>query len=240
MITKNNLDQEELKRLSVEFEKLTTQEILSWAVDQFFPRLGLACSFGAEDVALVDMIVKIQPAVRIFYLDTEFLFPETENVRRELIQRYGIQPIAYKPALSPADQDAVHGEKLYQRNPDACCRMRKVEPLKSALKELSAWITGIRRDQSPTRVNAALIEWDSKFELVKLNPLARWTTADVWNYIRSNNVPYNVLHDHGYPSIGCIPCTRSVLPGEDPRSGRWAGFAKTECGLHGDNQGGGK
>jgi phosphoadenosine phosphosulfate reductase len=232
MINTERMSVEDLKRISVDFEASTPQEVLRWALAEFHPDLALACSFGAEDVALIDMIVKIEPDTRIFYLDTEVLFAETYTVRDQLIARYGIQPIAYKAALAMDEQSTQYGKELYWREPDRCCFIRKVEPLQRALKDLQAWITGIRREQSPTRANAGLVEWDTKFNLVKLNPLARWTTQQVWDYIKANNVPYNVLHDHNYPSIGCVPCTKPVNPGDDPRSGRWAGFVKTECGLH--------
>jgi phosphoadenosine phosphosulfate reductase len=137
-----------------------------------------------------------------------------------------------KSLLTPEHQAAQHGEALWTRHPDQCCELRKVEPLTRVLKGFDAWITGIRRDQSPTRANAQLIEWDQKFQLVKVNPLAKWTWEDVWTYIRTHEVPYNELHDHHYPSIGCTHCTSPVMPGEDSRAGRWKNFTKTECGLH--------
>lgn len=226
------LTHEELKELSLKFETRSPQEVLAWALDEFHPEMALACSFGLEDVALVDMLVKIRPDVRIFYLDTDLLFPETYQVRDQLIAKYGIQPIAYKSKLTLQEQAANYGENLYWREPDLCCYLRKVEPLTRALSTLRAWVTGIRRQQSPTRAHARVVEWDGKFNLVKVNPLVGWTTEQVWDYVKQNQVPYNVLHDRNYPSIGCMPCTRPVNPGEDPRSGRWPGFAKIECGLH--------
>ncbi|MBI5286258.1 MAG: phosphoadenylyl-sulfate reductase, partial [Deltaproteobacteria bacterium] len=129
-------------------------------------------------------------------------------------------------------QARVHGDKLWATNPDLCCKIRKIEPLVEALKGLRCWITGIRREQAPTRANTQVVEWDNKFNLVKVSPLVRWTNKDVWDYIHRNDVPYNILHDKNYPSIGCEPCTKPVKPGEDPRAGRWAGQEKTECGLH--------
>jgi len=160
------------------------------------------------------------------------LFPETYEVRDRLIEKYNIQPVRYRPFLSVEDQAKVYGDELWTQNPDLCCGMRKVQPLTQALKPLKAWITGIRRDQAPTRANAGIVEWDGKFNLVKVNPLAPWTWDQVWSYISENQVPYCALHDQGYPSIGCAPCTRRVAAGEDPRAGRWSGFQKTECGLH--------
>ena len=171
----------------------------------------------------------------LFYLDTEFLFPETYATRDRVIERYQLKPeqvIQVKSLLTPEHQAAQHGEALWTRHPDQCCELRKVEPLTRVLKGFDAWITGIRRDQSPTRANAQLIEWDQKFQLVKVNPLAKWTWEDVWTYIRTHEVPYNELHDHNYPSIGCTHCTSPVMPGEDSRAGRWKNFTKTECGLH--------
>ncbi|HXF04985.1 MAG TPA: phosphoadenylyl-sulfate reductase [Blastocatellia bacterium] len=222
----------ELEAIGNEFEDQPPQVVLRWAFHQFHPEIALACSFGAEDVVLVDMIVEIEPAARIFYLDTDFLFPETRDVIERVKMRYGIEPVAYRSLLTPEEQARLYGENLYWRDPDRCCALRKVEPLQRALAGLRAWITGIRREQAPTRAHARLIEWDRKFGLVKINPLVRWTAREVWSYIKEHHVPYNVLHDHGYPSIGCWPCTQPVAPGEDPRSGRWRGFQKTECGLH--------
>jgi phosphoadenosine phosphosulfate reductase len=137
-----------------------------------------------------------------------------------------------RPRLSPQQQAEQHGEGLWLRRPDECCGIRKIDPLKERLLKSSAWITGIRREQSPTRANAHKVEWDKKFDLVKVNPLADWSEGEVWAYLRSRRVPYNPLHDRSYPSIGCVHCTRAVLPDEDHRAGRWSGFAKTECGLH--------
>lgn len=209
----------------------TPQEILQFALEKF-ERIAFACSFGAEDVALVDMIVKIKPDTAIFYLDTDVLFPETYEVIEKIKERYSPNLIRYRPLLSLEEQEQQYGPRLWARDPNACCNLRKVEPLQRALASLDAWITGIRREQAPTRAHAGVIEVDAKFGLVKVNPLALWKNEDVWNYIRAHQVPYNVLHDQGYPSIGCSHCTRAVKPGEDPRAGRWSGFAKTECGLH--------
>jgi phosphoadenosine phosphosulfate reductase len=222
----------EFQTLSDAFETQTPQDILTYAVSTYYPDIVLASSFGAEDVVLIDMIHRINPKTPILYLDTDFLFKETYETRDRLIQRYGIAPIQVKSLLTPEQQADKFGDKLWVRQPDECCNQRKVEPLTRALKSYKAWITGIRREQSPTRANAKLIEWDPKFGLVKFNPLARWKTEDIWTYIKLYEVPYNPLHDQNYPSIGCTYCTRPVLPGEDPRAGRWAGFAKTECGLH--------
>lgn len=223
---------EELKRISQDFEDKEPQQILTWALENFHPDIALACSFGAEDMVLLDMIVKLREGARIFYLDTGLLFPETYQLRDLAIARYHISPQRYAPVMSLDEQEREYGPKLWSRDPDMCCTLRKVEPLQEALQELAAWITGIRREQAPTRANAGIIEFDQKFGLVKVNPLARWSFKQVWEYIKKNNVPYNPLHERGYPSIGCWPCTSPVKPGDDPRSGRWAGREKTECGLH--------
>ncbi len=224
---------EELKKVSESLEGKAPEEAIRWAVENFSTSdLSLACSFGAEDVALVDMLVKIKPDARIFYLDTGLLFKESLEVRDRLVEKYGIRPERYGAKSTLEEMAAEHGPELWKSHPDKCCDIRKMVPLAEALSDLKCWITGIRRDQAPTRANAPVVSWDAKFGLVKVNPLVRWTSEDVWNYIKANGVPYNVLHDQNYPSIGCEPCTKPVAPGEDPRAGRWAGFQKTECGLH--------
>jgi len=226
---------EDLSAVNASFEGRPPEQILTYALERYSPRIILACSFGAEDVVLVDMIQRIAPRTPLFYLDTDFLFPETHEVKDRIVTRYRLHPeqvIQVKSLLTPDQQAAAHGEALWARNPDMCCHLRKVEPLTRVLSRYAAWITGIRQDQSPARRHARAMEWDGKFGLIKFNPLARWNIEDVWNYIHTNRVPYNALHDQSYPSIGCTHCTAPVLPGEDPRSGRWKNFSKTECGLH--------
>lgn len=211
------------------------QEILRAAVARHGPRIILACSFGAEDVVLVDMLYRIDPSVGLFYLDTDFLFSETYATRDRIIERYELKPAQVhqvKSLLTPQQQEEQYGEALWASTPDQCCQLRKIQPLKRILAGYEAWITGIRREQAPTRANAKPIEWDSTFGLVKVNPLVRWSWADVWTYIKVYEVPYNPLHDQNYPSIGCTHCTKPVMPGDDLRSGRWQGREKTECGLH--------
>lgn len=226
---------EELKALSNSFETRSPQDLLQDVLARYGSRIILACSFGAEDVVLVDMIQRIRPGTPLFYLDTDFLFAETYEVRDRIMAKYGLsaeQAIQVQSLLTPDRQAAEHGPALWARDPDLCCQLRKVEPLSRVLRGYAAWVTGIRRDQAPSRAHAGLIEWDGKFGLIKVNPLATWTAADVWRYIHAHGVPYNTLHERNYPSIGCTHCTAPVLPGEDPRSGRWKSFAKTECGLH--------
>ncbi|MBH0201670.1 MAG: phosphoadenylyl-sulfate reductase [Nitrospira sp.] len=219
---------------SASFEAKPPQDVLT-AVSERYGKIVLACSFGAEDVVLVDMVHRINPSMPLFYLDTDFLFPETYVTRDRIIERYQLKPaqvIQVKSLLTPQQQAESYGDALWSSNPDQCCQLRKVEPLTRMLQGYDAWITGIRRDQAPSRTNAGLIEWDRKFELIKVNPLARWTWTDVWTYIKVYEVPYNPLHDHNYPSIGCTYCTAPVAAGDDPRAGRWKNFSKTECGLH--------
>ncbi len=226
---------DELAKLNESFDGQTPQNILRTALKQYGSSIILACSFGAEDVALADMMFRINPHSVLFYLDTDFLFPETLAVRDNIIKQYQLhdeQIIHMKSSLTPAEQAAQHGEGLWLRDPDRCCQLRKIDPLTQVLRQYDAWITGIRRDQSPTRANTAFVEWDAKFSLVKFNPLAAWSWDQVWEYIHSKNVPYNELHDQHFPSIGCTHCTAPVVPGDDPRSGRWKSSAKTECGLH--------
>jgi len=209
-------------------------QILEWAIRKFGEKLTLACSFGAEDVVLVDALQRIPGGkkVDIFYLDTDLHFPETYETRDRLEERYGIRFKRVTPALTLDEQQASYGPALWRQDPNRCCYLRKVQPLEKTLSEYDAWMTGIRREQSPTRRKAQIVEVDQRFRLTKVNPLVHWTSEDVWAYIRERDVPYNPLHDERYPSIGCAPCTRPVHEGEDLRSGRWSGFQKTECGLH--------
>jgi phosphoadenosine phosphosulfate reductase len=220
-----------IRQKAEEFENASPETVIQWAVDTF-PNITFACSFGAEDVVLVDMLQKISPKSDVFYLDTDFHFQETYETRDKMIEKYGMDFVQVKPKITPEEQAAEHGEELWKSDPNACCSIRKVEPLTRILGNYEAWITGIRRDQAPTRANAKKVEYDTKFGLVKFNPLAAWTTEDVWAYIKAHNVLYNPLHDRNFPSIGCEHCTRPVMPGEDARAGRWAGNEKTECGLH--------
>jgi len=235
LFTDSRPSPEELSALNRSLESQAPDKIVETAIKQYGPNVVLACSFGAEDVVLADMMLRANPRGVIFYLDTDFLFPETHVVRDQIIQRYQLQEeqiIQVKSKLSPAEQAKQFGEALWLRDPDQCCYLRKVEPLTRILAKYAAWLTGIRRDQSPTRANAGIVEWDAKFGLVKFNPLATWSWEQVWEYIRANDVPYNKLHDEHFPSIGCTHCTAPVMPGDDPRSGRWKSTTKTECGLH--------
>lgn len=224
--------QADLPALSDAMENNTPQQILRWAWDTYGPALTMATAFGAEGCAIIAMLSEITRDMYLFNLDTGYQFPETLDTRQRLMDKYGI-PIHLISAEQTTDaMEAEHGGPLYAANPDLCCHIRKVVPLERAVQGYEAWISAIRRDQAPTRRHASLVGWDKKFALVKVNPLANWTKRDVWDYILQNDVPYNPLHDQGYPSIGCWPCTQAVGAGEDDRAGRWAGQAKKECGLH--------
>lgn len=218
--------------LQIAAESWKPEHVLAWAFDTFGDAVAISSAFGVEGMALIDMASKVRHNFRLFTLDTEFLFPETYNLMDQVEQRYGVTIERVYAFNSPEEQERIHGPALWQSDPDQCCYLRKVQPLQRKLGELRAWITSIRRDQTTARARAGKIEWDTKFGLVKINPIADWNSKQVWQYIRSRNVPYNLLHERNYPSIGCTHCTRAVHPGEDPRAGRWSGSAKTECGLH--------
>lgn len=236
MPTAEGLDREiseaEIEILAARFESAPPQDTLAWAIEEFGTEVALATGFGPEGCVLIDMLVRISPQTRIFYLDTDLHFAETYSLIQRLEIRYGISFERRATELSLATQEQLFGARLWEREPDRCCQLRKVEPLVQTLSKLRAWITAIRRDQSPTRAGAHVIESDEKFGLIKINPLVRWSSLDVWKYIFKHEVPYNPLQDQGYPSIGCAPCTTHVNPGEEQRSGRWRGTTKTECGLH--------
>lgn len=230
---KARFDVDRVEALAVELEDRSPQEIVARSLQEFGNRITLATGFGAEGMALIDMSVKARPDADVFFLDTGFLFPETYDLRRRVEERYGIEIREVKPELSPRTQERAYGPALWSRDPDLCCRLRKLEPLKEALHGYDAWMTAIRRDQTAGRAHARAVEWDYRWHLVKVNPLVRWSSRDVWRYIYKEKVPYNPLHDQGYPSIGCTHCTRPVTASEGERAGRWSGHAKTECGLHG-------
>ncbi|MBX7164951.1 MAG: phosphoadenylyl-sulfate reductase [Pirellulales bacterium] len=217
---------------SARLETAQPEEIIAWAVEHYFPKLGMATAFGPEGCAIIHMLAKIQPKVYVFNLDTGYQFPETLELRDRIAERYGIEVELRRPATTVAEYEAINGGPVYPHEPDRCCQERKLSVLRTAATELNAWMSGIRRDQSADRAQAKIVGWDKKFGLVKISPLANWTKQDVWKLITDENIPYNPLHDQGYTSIGCWPCTRAVAFGEDERAGRWSGFKKTECGLH--------
>lgn len=222
------------KNKSEEFEKLSAQELLKWVYENF-ENVGFTSSFSADDVAIIHMIKQIKPDALIIFIDTDFHFPETYELVEKLKKDWNLNLKVIKPLISVEEQNKLYGEKLYEKDPDKCCEIRKVEPLKRVLENLDVWITGMRRDQSPTRANIGKVEihkLPSGKTILKVNPIADWTRKDVWKYVMENKLPYNPLYDQNYLSIGCAPCTRPVKEGEDERAGRWAGKGKLECGLH--------
>jgi phosphoadenosine phosphosulfate reductase len=222
----------ELAAASDRLESASPHEILSWAVERFAPRFSMATAFGPEGMTIIHMLSEIAPETPIFNLETGYQFQETLTLREQVKQRYGIEVEFKYPDLTVEQYEAANGGPVYKTDPNRCCFDRKLSVLKRAARGLHAWASAIRRDQSPDRAKAPIVGWDKKFQLVKISPLANWTKKDVWRLISEENIPYNPLHDRGYPSVGCWPCTRAVQLGEDERAGRWSGFQKTECGLH--------
>ena len=223
---------EELRIESEKLETATPKEILLWAANRFAPKFTMATAFGPEGMTIIHMLAEIAPETPIFNLDTGYQFEETLQLRERVKERYGIEVELKRPELSVEQYEEANGGPVYTIDPNRCCFERKLSLLHDAARGQHAWASAIRRDQSDDRAKAPIIGWDRKFQLVKVSPLANWTKKDVWSLITSERIPYNPLHDQGYPSVGCRPCTRAVLPGEDERAGRWSGFKKTECGLH--------
>ena len=221
-----------LHRQSLAMENSSPQQIIRWAVENYYPKLTMATAFGPEGCLLLSMLAKIEPRVYVFNLDTGYQFKETLETRDRIAEKYGIMVECRGPELTVEEFEAVHGAPLYRTDPDQCCYERKLKVLHRVIEGFAAWMTGIRRDQSPHRAKAPIVGWDNKFSLVKISPLANWTRKDVWKKITEEKVPYNPLCDRGYSSVGCWPCTRAVSEDEDERVGRWSGNAKTECGLH--------
>ncbi len=239
METKNRLEELEAEELATRFEGEGPQTVIGWALEQFHPRIALASSLQAEDMVILDIAWKINPGIRVFTLDTGRLHEETYATMERIREKYGVAIESYFP-----DREAVEalerekGFYSFRRSVEErklCCGIRKVEPLGRALQGLDAWITGLRREQAVTRTTVGKVEFDGgQGGTIKVNPLADWSGKQVWEYIRSHHVPYNALHDLGYPSIGCAPCTRAIKPGEDIRAGRWWWEIPEgkECGLH--------
>lgn len=219
-------------RLSAEVEPLDAEDAIAWAQERFGDDMRFAISFQKTSSVIVDMAHRLNPDARFFYVDTGLLFPETYRTRDELAERYGIEFERFAE-LSIAEQDERRAANLLGPGQDGCCADRKVELMRTALGDVSCWVSGIRRVDSETRANAPKFSWDARFGLWKLNPLADWDEKRVWTYIKDHHVPYNALHDQGYPSIGCMPCTTVALEGAGERAGRWAGTDRTECGIHG-------
>lgn len=214
-----------------ELEPLGAEEVIAWTIENFHPSLLFACSFQKTSSVIAHMATRINPDVRFFYVDTDLLFPETYETRDRFSERFGIEFERFG-GLTLEQQAAEYGDELWKSNPDLCCNLRKVEPMRRALESVDCWVSGIRRADSSTRANAPKFAKDKRFGVWKVNPLADWSEREVWTYIREHDLPYNPLHDQGYPSIGCMPCTSKVKPGEDARAGRWAGTTKVECGIN--------
>lgn len=208
-------------------------DILKWAYREYKEDIVYACSFGAEGIVLIDLINKVDRNAKIIFLDTGLHFPETYELIETVKVRYpSLQIKMVKPKLTLAQQAKWYDEELWADNPNLCCHLRKIVPLQEVLQDTKAWISGLRREQSPTRSKTKFINKDEKFNNIKICPLIHWKWEDILTYINLNQIPYNPLHDKGYPSIGCAPCTKSVPDPSDLRAGRWAGHTKTECGLH--------
>ncbi len=212
-------------------ERMSAEDVLVWAYEQFGDKLCLTCSWQQQSSVLVHMVSGLALDIPVVELDTQLFFRETYETRDRLIERYGLELI--RPhVITVAEQHAQEGPNLWERDPDRCCHIRKVEPLERALEPFGAWISGIRREQALTRADAQRVEWSERYDVWKIQPIVDWDSKRVQAYIRVNEIPYNPLHDVGYPSIGCIPCTRPVVEGEDERAGRWADADKIECGIH--------
>ncbi|TQR85507.1 phosphoadenylyl-sulfate reductase [Mycobacterium hodleri] len=218
------------ERGAAELDGASADELLAWTDENFGGEYVVASNM--QDAVLVAMAAKVRPGVDVLFLDTGYHFAETIGTRDAVEAVYGVNVVNVTPEHSVAEQDELLGKNLFASDPAACCRMRKVEPLGKALKGYSAWVTGIRRVEAPTRANAPLISYDKAFGLVKINPIAAWSDDEMQAYIDANDILVNPLVFEGYPSIGCAPCTAKPVEGADPRSGRWAGLSKTECGLH--------
>ncbi len=213
--------------------------LVAWALERFArQRVIITTQFGMEGCALIDMCARHGRPLTVAYLDTMFLFPETYALRDRLMERYAnVSFVNRGTDLTPAEQDARHAPQLWRTNPNLCCQLRKADPMRTVMQDVDVWLTALRRSQSPTRANLRVVEWDWKFLVLKVNPLARWERKDVWDYIQTHDVPYNPLHERGFPTIGCTHCTQPVAGAtitDYSRAGRWSGTEKTECGLHGD------
>jgi phosphoadenosine phosphosulfate reductase len=221
----------DFQSINQHFMEKSLEELLKWSFSTFGDTVVQVTSFGPTGMVLLDHLARLKPGVRVITLDTGLLFPETYDLMEAVQRRFAINLDVRRPPLTPAEQTTRHGE-LWTSNPDHCCYLRKVLPLQEALQGVNAWFSGLRRDQSMTRAHLHLVAWDNSYDIVKINPLADWSRAQVWKYLTERNLPYNALHNQGYTSIGCTPCTRPAANPSDERSGRWPGLDKTECGLH--------
>jgi phosphoadenosine phosphosulfate reductase len=228
---------EELAEANKRLERAQPEEIIAWAAQRFCQYLTMATAFGPEGSVIVSILADVAPDTYVFNLDTGYQFQETLDMPKRLAAKYGVEVDMLKPELTVAEYEAKHGGPLYKTNDKQCCFDRKIVVLRNAVRGKHAWMSGIRKDQTQDRAQNSIVHWDKKFNLVKISPLLNWTKADVWKRILAEDIPYNPLHDQGYPSIGCEPCTRPVADGEtDERAGRWSGKGKNECGLHSHEQ----
>lgn len=223
---------EQLAAASAALETAEPPEIIRWAAERFGDRLTMATAFGPEGCAIIHWLAAVAPKTHVFNLETGYQFAETLDLRDRLAKRYGIEVALERPETTVEEYERLHGGPLYRTDSNRCCHDRKIMVIQRVLTNFDAWMSGIRRDQSTDRAVVPIVGWDAKFGVVKISPLANWTKAKVWDLIVKENIPYNPLHDQGYVSIGCWPCTRAITVGEDERAGRWSGTAKTECGLH--------
>ena len=221
-----------LEELNQKLGTGSTDKILQWGFDCFGKKMVIGTGFGLSGMVILDRIQKLNLPVTVFYLDTEQLFPETYQLKEKIREWFQVNIEAVHPELSLNEQAQKFGKELWKKDPDKCCYLRKMQPLENYLSGKKAWVTGVRRSQADTRKETEIIEWDPENQVVKINPLARWSEKDVWNYIEENNLPYNPLHDRGYPTIGCVPCTVPADTGNGNRTGRWKNQEKTECGIH--------
>lgn len=222
----------QFQKQAEQFESAAPFEILSWASETFGDRLAIVTSFQATGIVTLHMMQRIAPRSPVLTLDTGLLFPETYELMDELEARFDLNLRRINPRQTPSQQARDYGDRLWERNPDRCCHIRKTIPLRDALVGFDAWITGLRRDQSTSRADTPIISRDARNNSIKIAPFANWTEDAIWRYMRKNDLPYNRLHNLGYPSIGCWTCTRAAGEDEDRRSGRWAQHGKTECGIH--------
>src|SRR5690625_47212 len=230
-LTYENFSSKKHKKLNDELTDF--MDVIKWAYQEYQDRILYSCSFGAEGIVLIDLISKINPRAKVVFLDTDLHYKETYSLIDRVKQKYPELNIKMtRPLLSLEQQAKSYGDKLWERQPNLCCQMRKVKPLEQELLHVDAWFSGLRREQGGGRENTEYINLDNKFKRIKICPLIKWTWDDIWNYIKLNDLPYNELHDKNYPSIGCEMCTLPVNVGEDSRSGRWVNFDKKECGLH--------
>ena len=218
-------------------EDAPTEKLIEWTLEQYADqRMALTTGFGMEGCALIDLYAAHEQPLDVIYLDTGFFFPETHHLIDELKVRYPhLNFINLGTSLTPEQQAAQHGDQLWKTNPDLCCKLRKVDPMRDALDYVDVWVTALRRGQGPSRADLRVAEWNDKYKVIKISPLAQWSRQEVRNHVKANGVPYNELHDRGYPSVGCTHCTQAVAgvsPEDYSREGRWAGTEKTECGLH--------